>query len=42
MSVSDPDTFGARATLEAGGSSYEIFRLDALQASTTWRACRTR
>ena len=29
--VSDTDTFGARATLEAGGESYEIFRLDALQ-----------
>ena len=29
--VSHPDSFGARATLEAGGQSYEIFRLDALQ-----------
>ena len=29
--VSHPDSFGARATLEAGGESYEIFRLDALQ-----------
>src|SRR4051812_36696276 len=26
------DSFGARSTLEAGGQSYEIFRLDALQA----------
>src|SRR5215217_1731248 len=26
-----PDSFGARDTLEAGGESYEIFRLDALQ-----------
>jgi aconitate hydratase len=29
--VSDPDRFGARGTLEAGGRSLEIFRLDALQ-----------
>ncbi len=29
--VSDSDTFGARSTLEVGGESYEIFRLDALQ-----------
>jgi aconitate hydratase len=29
--VSDPDSFGARSTLEVGGESYEIFRLDALQ-----------
>jgi aconitate hydratase len=29
--VSHPDTFGARSTLESGGESYEIFRLDALQ-----------
>jgi len=29
--VSDSDTFGARSSLEAGGESYEIFRLDALQ-----------
>jgi aconitate hydratase len=29
--VSDTDTFGARATLEVGGQSHEIFRLDALQ-----------
>ncbi|HEY5332063.1 MAG TPA: aconitate hydratase, partial [Solirubrobacterales bacterium] len=30
--MSNPtDSFGARATLEVGGSSYEIFRLDALQ-----------
>jgi aconitate hydratase len=26
------DSFGARSTLEVGGESYEIFRLDALQA----------
>src|SRR3954470_18531535 len=26
------DPFGARSTLEVGGKSYEIFRLDALQA----------
>jgi aconitate hydratase len=31
--VSAPDSFGARATLEAGGESYEVFRLDALQAT---------
>ena len=29
--MSGSDSFGARATLEAGGESYEIFRLDALQ-----------
>src|SRR5882757_6515051 len=29
--MSDTDSFGARATLEVGGRSYEIFRLDALQ-----------
>jgi aconitate hydratase len=29
--VSHPDTFGACSTLESGGESYEIFRLDALQ-----------
>jgi aconitate hydratase len=29
--VTSPDSFGARATLEVGGRSYEIFRLDALQ-----------
>jgi aconitate hydratase len=29
--VSQEDTFGARATLESGGESYEVFRLDALQ-----------
>jgi aconitate hydratase A / 2-methylisocitrate dehydratase len=29
--VSQQDTFGARATLESGGESYEVFRLDALQ-----------
>jgi aconitate hydratase len=30
--VTNSDTFGARATLEAGGRSHEIFRLDALQS----------
>src|SRR5205085_3008222 len=29
--MSHPDSFGARATLDAGGSTHEIFRLDALQ-----------
>jgi aconitate hydratase A / 2-methylisocitrate dehydratase len=29
--VSDSDSFGARSTLDVGGESYEIFRLDALQ-----------
>ena len=29
--MSDTDRFGARGTLEAGGRSFEIFRLDALQ-----------
>ena len=29
--MSHPDSFGARATLEAGGETHEIFRLDALQ-----------
>src|SRR4051794_30209964 len=29
--MAHPDTFGARSTLQAGGQSYEIFRLDALQ-----------
>jgi len=29
--VSSSDSFGARATLDVGGRSYEIFRLDALQ-----------
>ena len=27
------DSFSSRATLRSGGESYEIFRLDALQAS---------
>jgi aconitate hydratase len=30
--VSKPDSFGARATLQAAGTTHEIFRLDALQA----------
>ena len=30
--MTHPDSFGARSTLEAGGGSYEIFRLDALQS----------
>jgi aconitate hydratase len=29
--VSSSDSFGARSTLEVGGRSYEVFRLDALQ-----------
>jgi len=29
--MSHPDSFGARSTLQVGGRSYEIFRLDALQ-----------
>ena len=29
--MSQQDTFGARSTLESGGESYEVFRLDALQ-----------
>jgi aconitate hydratase len=29
--VSSSDSFGARATLDVGGRSYEVFRLDALQ-----------
>ena len=29
--MSHPDSFGARSTLEVGGRSYEVFRLDALQ-----------
>jgi aconitate hydratase len=28
--MSSPDSFGARSTLEVGGRSYEVFRLDAL------------
>jgi aconitate hydratase len=32
-SMAHPNSFGARATLEVGGTSREIFRLDALQAS---------
>ena len=31
MSSSSTDSFGARSTLEVGGQTYEIFRLDALQ-----------
>jgi len=30
--VSSLDSFGARSTLDVGGRSYEVFRLDALQA----------
>ena len=29
--MTDSDSFGARSTLDVGGESYEIFRLDALQ-----------
>ncbi len=32
-SMDHPNTFGARATLDVGGSTREMFRLDALQAS---------
>jgi len=32
VSDSHPDSFGSRSTLNVGDSSYEIFRLDALQA----------
>jgi aconitate hydratase len=31
--VAHPDSFGARSTLAVGGTTHEIFRLDALQAS---------
>ena len=31
--VAHPDSFGARSTLNVGGTSHEIFRLEALQAS---------
>jgi aconitate hydratase len=31
--MAHPDSFGARSTLDVGGASHEIFRLDALQAS---------
>ncbi|MGI8845100.1 MAG: aconitate hydratase [Thermoleophilaceae bacterium] len=30
--MSHPDSFGSKSTLEVGGESHEIFRLDALQA----------
>ena len=30
--MAHPDSFGARSTLEVGGESFEIFRLDALQS----------
>ncbi len=32
-SMAHPDSYGARATLDIGGTSREIFRIDALQAS---------
>src|SRR4051794_10469738 len=32
IGMAHPDSFGARSTLEAGGATHEIFRLDALQA----------
>jgi aconitate hydratase len=32
-SMAHPNSFGARSTLEVAGSSHELFRLDALQAS---------
>src|SRR4051812_50219785 len=31
IAMAHPDSFGAKATLEAGGATHEIFRLDALQ-----------
>src|SRR3954451_14286274 len=31
IGMAQPDSFGAKATLEAGGATHEIFRLDALQ-----------
>jgi aconitate hydratase len=31
--MAHPDSFGARSTLDVGGASHEIFRLDALQPS---------
>src|SRR5881275_2797640 len=31
IGMAHPDSFGAKATLEAGGAAHEIFRLDALQ-----------
>jgi aconitate hydratase len=31
IGMAHPDSFGAKATLEAGGATHEIFRLDALQ-----------
>ena len=31
--MAHPNSFGARATLDVGGTTHEIFRLDALQAS---------
>ena len=31
--MSNPNSFGARATLQAAGTTHEIFRLDALQSS---------
>ena len=30
--MNHPDSFGARATLDTGGESLEVFRLDALQS----------
>ena len=36
--MAHPDSFGARSTFEAGGQTYEIFRLDALQAK--WDVAR--
>ena len=32
MSSNSKDSFSSKDTLETGGRSYEIFRLDALQA----------
>ena len=36
------DSFGARSTLEVGGQSHEIYRLDALQAKYDVARSRTR
>jgi hypothetical protein len=40
--LSPPDSFGARSTLDVGGESYEIFRLDALQEKCDVVRCNTR
>jgi hypothetical protein len=40
--VRHTDSFGARSTLESGGESYEIFRLDALEDEYGIRGFRSR